>query len=183
MTAQDMLYILAASGAAFRAWARQRRTDSDFDEDLDSAVPPDLDPLRRYNLQDTFLRRVRRQARLLAAVKHNLERPVWSEQALQWRLTGMIGVQRLADRIAKELEDSNGNASEVVFNLADLLLMLGDVEYRETDTALSRRKFNRHYKQFLRQLSDSIDIKVQMAHELPRDVRQFWSRIYGRFQQ
>lgn len=185
MTAQDMLYILAASdaSAAFRAWARQRRTESEFDEELDSAVPLDLDPLRRYNLQDTFLRRVRRQARLLAAARHNLERPVWSEQALQWRLTGMIGVQRLADRIAKGLEDGSSDASEVVLNLADLLLMLGDVEYRETDTALSRRRFKRHYNQFLRQLSDSINTKVQTAHGLPRDVRQFWSRVHRRSQQ
>jgi len=185
MTAQDLLYILAASdaSAAFRAWARQRRTESEFDDELDSAVPTDLDPLRRYNLQDTFLRRVRRQARLLAAARHNLERPVWSEQALQWRLTGMIGVQRLADRISKGIEDGSGDASEIVLNLADLLLMLGDVEYRETDTALSRRKFNRHYRQFLRQLSDNINTKVQTAHGLPRDVRQFWSRVQRRSQQ
>jgi len=184
MTAQDMLYILAASdaSAAFRTWARQRRVDLEFDEELDSAVPPDLDPLRRYNLQDTFLRRVRRQARLLAAAKHNLERPVWSEQALRWRLTGMIGVQRLAERIAKGLDDGNGEAPEIVLNLADLLLMLGDVEYRETDMALSRKKFYRHYKQFLQQLSDSIDAKVQMVPGLPRDVQQFWSRVHKRFQ-
>jgi hypothetical protein len=89
----------------------------------------------------------------------------------------------LADRIAKGLEDGSGDASEVVLNLADLLLMLGDVEYRETDTALSRRKFNRHYKQFLRQLSDSINTKVQAARGLPRDVRHFWSRVHRRSQQ
>ena len=182
MSAQDMLYILAASGDAFRVWARQQTTVSEYDEELDCAIPPDLDPLRRYNLQDTFLRRVNRQAKLLVAVKNNLERPVWSEQLLQWRLTGMIGVQRLADRFAKELEDSNGNTSEIVLNIADLLLTLGDVEYRETATALSRRKFNQHYRQFLRQLSDSLDCKVQTACGLPQDVRQFWSRIHGRFQ-
>ena len=108
---------------------------------------------------------------------------MWSEQALQWRLTGMIGVQRLADRIAKGLEDSSGDVSEVVLNLADLLLMLGDVEYRETDTALSRRRFKRHYRQFLRQLSANINTKVQAAHGLPRDVRQFWSRVYRQSQQ
>ncbi len=184
MSAQDMLHILAASdaSAAFRAWTRQRRIHLEFDEELDSAVPPDLDPLRRYSLQDTFLRRVRRQARLLAAAKRNLERPVWSEQALQWRLTGMIGVQRLAERIAKGLEDGNGDASEVVLNLADLLLMLGDVEYHETGTALSRRKFYHHYKRFLQQLSDTINAKVQAVPGLPRDVQQFWSRVHKRLQ-
>jgi hypothetical protein len=182
MTAQDLLYILAASdaSAAFRVWARQRQTESDFDEELDSAVPPDLDPLRRYNLQDTFLRRVRRQARLLAAVKHNLERPVWSEQALQWRLTGMIGVERLASRVAKGLDESNVNASEIVLNLADLLLMLGEIKYRESETALSCRKFARLYKQFIRRLSAELNTKVQAAHGVPQDVRNFWARIHRR---
>jgi len=184
MTAQDLLFILAASDAsgAFRAWARRKATDSAFDDELDSAVPADLDPLRRYNLQDTFLRRVRRQARLLAGVRQNLERPVWSEQALQWRLSGMIGVERLADRVAKGLTDENGEASEAVLNLADLLMMLSEVEYRESDTALSRKKFNRHYKRFLKQLTKELDHRISdVKHYIPRDVHGFWSNVRTRF--
>jgi hypothetical protein len=185
MTAQDMLFILAASdaGAAFRVWARQQESQSHSDDELDSAVPPDLDPLRRYNLQDTFLHRVRRQARLLAAVKGNLERPVWSEQAIQWRLTGMLGVQRLTDRIAKDLDDADGNASQVVLNLSDLLIMLGQVAYRETDNAVSRRRFNRQYKQFLRALSTRLNERIQAVPGLSSDVRQFWRRVHRRVQQ
>jgi hypothetical protein len=184
MTVQDLLYILAASdaSAAFRAWARQRGTDSEFDDELDSAVPPDLDPLRRYNLQDTFLRRVRRQARLLAAVRHNLQRPVWSEQALQWRLSGMIGVQRLAERMAQGLCGESGQASEAVLSLADLLLMLGDVEYRESQTAMSRRDFNRFFKQFLTRLVADLDGRIDACgSQISSDVRQFWSRVRRRY--
>jgi len=184
MTAQDLLFILAASDAsgAFRAWARRKTTDSGFDEELDSAVPADLDPLRRYNLQDTFLRRVRRQARLLAGVRKNLERPVWSEQALQWRLSGMIGVERLADRVAKGLVGENGEASEAVLNLADLMMTLSEVEYRENDTAMSRKKFNRHFKQFVKQLTKELDHRIRdVKHDIPRDVRDFWSNVNSRF--
>ena len=184
MTAHDLLFILAASdaSAAFRVWARQRATESAFDEELDSAVPPDLDPLRRYNLQDTFLRRVRRQARLLAGVRHNLERPVWSEQALEWRLSGMIGVARLADRLAKGLAAENGGASEAVLNLADLLMMLSEVKYRESETALSRRKFNHHFKRFVKQLTKDLDQRINdVKQDIPRDVRQFWSRVADTF--
>ena len=184
MTAQDLLFILAASDAsgAFRAWARQRATESDFDEELDSAVPADLDPLRRYNLQDTFLRRVRRQARLLAGVQHNLERPVWSEQALEWRLSGMIGVERLADRLARDLASKNGDASEAVLNLADLLMMLSEVKYRESETSLSRGKFNRHFKKFVKELTAELDRRIDdIRQDIPRDVRQFWSRVRTRF--
>ena len=183
MTAQDLLFILAASdvSGAFRAWARQRASESDFDEELDTAVPADLDPLRRYNLQDTFLRRVRRQALLLAGMRHNLERPVWSEQALQWRLSGLIGVERLANRLTKGITSENGGASEAVLNLADLLMMLSEVEYRESETALSRRKFNRQYKKFLKELTDELDRQIKdMKQEIPHDVRQLWSRVQAR---
>jgi hypothetical protein len=185
MTVQDLLYILAATdvSAAFRVWTRQRVTDTEFDDELDSAVPPDLDPLRRYNLQDTFLRRVRRQARLLAAVRSNLERPVWSAQALHWRLSGMIGVERLAERMAQGLREANGQVSEAVLNLADLLLMLGEVQYRESESALSRRDFNRLYKQFLGQLVTDLDRQVEACGpQLSSEVRQFWSRVRRRYQ-
>lgn len=79
MTADDMLGIVAAAdpGAAFRVWARSLQPPGSFDADLDSATPPDLDPLRRYDLQTTFLHRIRRRARVLARLRENLERPVW----------------------------------------------------------------------------------------------------------
>ena len=46
MTADDMLLVPAASdpSAAFRAWAKRRRGGTEFDDELDSALPTDLDP-------------------------------------------------------------------------------------------------------------------------------------------
>ena len=70
MSADDMLWILAAAdpSAAFRAWARDQQSPENFDADLDSATPVDLDPLRRHDLQATFLHRIRRRARILAPI-------------------------------------------------------------------------------------------------------------------
>ena len=78
MSADDMLLILAAAdpSAAFRAWAKRQQPSDSFDTDLDSATPVDLDPLRRYDLQATFLHRIRRRARILAQLRSNLQRPV-----------------------------------------------------------------------------------------------------------
>ena len=66
MSAEDMLLIVSAAvpGTAFRGWAKQQQPPDDYDEGLDSATPSDLDPLRRYDLQATFLHRVRRRARI-----------------------------------------------------------------------------------------------------------------------
>ena len=183
MTAEDLLFILAASdsSAAFRTWARGRQGESPFDEEFDSAVPPDLDPLRRYNLQDTFLRRVRRQARLLAAVRQNLERPVWSEHALEWRLKGMIGVEPLVKRLTKKLSAENGRVLETVLTLADILLMLTEVNYQEADGTLSKRKFKRIFKQFLRDIAREADAELRSTgRAIPRDVQQFWTGVYQR---
>lgn len=79
MTADDMLGILAAAdpSAAIRAWSRTQSQSSDFDEELDSATPIELDPLRRYELGSTFLHRIRRRARVLLQLRENLQRPVW----------------------------------------------------------------------------------------------------------
>lgn len=180
MTANDMMYILAASdsSSAFRAWTRQLGGIADFDDDLDTAEPIDLDPLKRYNLQETFLRRVRRQARLLAGVRANMERPVWSEQALNWRLQGVIGIERLAERIAASISDTDSNAAEAVLNLTDLFLMLDEVRYQETPASLSQQKFKRRFDSFRRELAKQMDVSVRQSKaHIPSDVLEFWSRV------
>ncbi len=78
MSADELLMILAASdpGAAIRVWAAGKvKTEHGFDEDLDSAEPADLDPLRTYALANTFLHRIRSRARVFARLRQNLERP------------------------------------------------------------------------------------------------------------
>ena len=182
MSFEDLLNILSASdsSAAFRVWATEMDAESTFDEDLDSAVPPDLDALRRYRLDETFLHRVRYQARKLAAVKTSLERPVWSEQALRWRLTGIIGVERLVDRMAADLGRPEYDNSEIVLNLADLLMVLHDVEYQSSETALNIDAFTSVYRTFLQEITSRLNDRVNSVHGLSREVRHFWSRVCQR---
>ena len=42
-------------GAALRAWTSDDAGSDGFDDELDSAIPVDLDPLHRYDLRATFL--------------------------------------------------------------------------------------------------------------------------------
>ncbi len=94
----------------------------------------------------------------------------------------MIGVERLADRVANGLTGKNGEASEAVLNLADLLLMLNEVKYRETETAINRKKFNRHFKQFVKQLTKQLDQRISdVKHDIPPDIREFWSNVRTQF--
>lgn len=183
MTADEMLRILAASdpSAAFRAWAKKRQRDEIFDEDLDAATPPDLDPLRRYDLKSTFLRRVRSRARILAQLRSNLQRPVWSMQALQWRLEGFIGIRPLAERVLHEVLEGQESADEALLTLADLVILLSEVSYEPYDGSLSPKDFNEVYQTFLKKLVKDLNAKVHShRHRVGRDVLNFWDRVVER---
>jgi len=180
MTADDMLWILAATdpGAAFRAWAKRQKASEIFDSDLDSAVSIDLDPLRRYNLENTFLHRIRYRARLFAQLRANLERPVWSKQALEWRLRGLIGVEVLAERLLNEFEHADGRIDEHLLTLSDLLIMLNEVNYKARKGALIETDYNRIYKPFLKDLSKTLTVRVNNKKaDLSKDLYQFWKRV------
>jgi len=183
MSADDMLWILAATdpSAAFRAWASRRQQSDLFDTDLDSATPIDLDPLRRYDLQATFLHRIRRRARVLAQLRSNLQRPVWGWQALEWRLRGMIGVEPLADRLVRELESAGAAADEALLTLADFLIMLCEVDYQPVGGSLTKEEFEDVFRSFLRELADKLEGQVDtLCNSTSEDLIHFWERVLKR---
>lgn len=183
MKAEDMLLVLAAAdpSAAFRTWAKRQRTTAVFDEDLDSSTPADLDPLRRYELEATFLHRIRRRARTLAQLRANLERPVWSLQALEWRLRGLIGIQPLADRLVREFASAAGGKDEALLTLADFLIVLREVDYKPRDGSLKAKDFRRTFRHFLRGLAKGIENEVDAHREgISTDLLRFWHRVVNR---
>jgi hypothetical protein len=183
MTADDMLGILAAAdpSAAFRAWAKRQQPSDLFDSDLDSATPIDLDPLRRFDLQATFLHRIRRRARILAQLRLNLQRPVWGRQALEWRLRGLIGVEPLADRLLREVTSADGALDEKLLTLADFFIILSEVDYQTSDGALPKPDFEKIYRSFLRQLSDKLGQQITVHRDhLSQDTWNFWNRVVDR---
>ncbi len=185
MSADDMLWILAAvdPSAAFRAWARQQQPSDPFDTDLDSATPVDLDPLRRYDLQTTFLHRIRRRARVLAQLRANLQRPVAGQQSLEWRLKGMIGIEPLAERLALELARNQVAPDEALLTLADFMIVLHEVDYQPTDGSLSRKAFNQVFQLFLRELAEKLEQSVEPhGNRISVEAMGFWKRVIKRCQ-
>jgi len=183
MSADEMLAILAASdpGAAVRAWARKQQPSDLFDDELDSATPTDLDPLRRYDLHGTFLHRVRRRARVLARMREYLQRPVWSRLALDWRLRGLIGVEQLATRLLRELDFSNERGPEAFLTLMDFVIVLRDVKYQPVEGALKRSDFDDVFDNFLRELIARLDRETQPhRHSIDTELKAFWERVVQR---
>jgi hypothetical protein len=183
MSADDMLWILAATdpSAAFRAWVKTQRPLGLFDTDLDSATPIDLDPLRRYDLQVTFLHRIRRRARTLAQLRSNLQRPVWGVQALEWRLRGLIGVEPLADRLVREFANATDTGDEALLTLADFLIVLREVDYQPGDGSLPKAEFEKVFRSFLKDLADKLMQQVNGHRDrVSEDSMHFWKRVVER---
>ena len=184
MSAHELMAILAASdaSAALRACFRHRGLGEEH-EQLDCALPAELNPLRRYDIRETFLHRIRRQARMMTALRKNLERPAWSLKSLDWRLRGILGVERLANRLVKELEKEVGNKGEPILVLADFLMMLTEVNYQEEPGWLPRSEFDRTFKAFLKELSSHLKSSIEFHKEtLPGEIQTFWTEVYERCQ-
>jgi hypothetical protein len=186
MTADEMLAIIAASdpGAALRAWGHRRQpADPTIDPDVDAATPIDLDPLSRYRLTDTFLHRVRRRAHVMADLRRFIERPVATEQMLEWRLRGLIGIRPLADKFAGEFETAATarDPREALMTLADLLIVLREARYEPADGAISKQRFTKLYQSFLKELSDDLDGRVgPRLVTVGTDIAAFWAGVLER---
>jgi hypothetical protein len=98
--------------------------------------PTVIDPLMRVNTSSFLLQRTRRVSWALSALRERMERPVATEQSLDWRFYGPIGVQALAKAIAKEAK----SADEKAFLLAELALELSRVRPKEQQGALPAGK-------------------------------------------
>jgi hypothetical protein len=187
MSADDLLMILAASdpGAALRVWTKTiQRSEDGFDEDLDSAEPADLDPLRAYSLANTFLHRIRNRALVFARLRQNLERPVRNQHALLWRLEGFIGIRALAERLCHEAMTSTRNAHEALLSLIDFIILLSEVRYSGEAEALTVQQFNEVYMPFLRSLVSSMDHTIQSdGARFGKELLSFWGRTVSKCQQ
>ncbi len=187
MSSDDLLMILAASdpGAALRVWASGKVADDiGFDEDLDSANPADLDPLRNYALANTFLRRIRTRALVFARLKQNLERPVRTTQALLWRLEGFIGVKVLAERLCNEAIVNADNSQEALLSLIDFTILLREVNYVGDEVSLNSDQFNDVYFPFLQNLVSKLNQTIRdESSKFGKELISFWGRVVRQCQQ
>jgi len=182
MTADEMLFILAATdpSAAFRAWIKGKQP-SEQDDELESATPIDLDPLRCYDLQETFLHRIRRRAKTLANLRMTLQRPVYGRQALEWRLRGFIGIEALAERRLREFESAKGQSDETLLTLADFLIVLRETEYEPAQGSLTKKEFDDIFFPFLSELAGRMNERIAPHREkASKDMVDFWDRVIDR---
>jgi hypothetical protein len=83
-----------------------------------------LDPHDRVDTSSFLLQRTRRVSWALAGLRERLERPIVSQQSLEWRVNGPIGARALSEAIEREARTE----AERAFLLAELVLELARVK-------------------------------------------------------
>jgi hypothetical protein len=113
---------------AMRSWLRRSKGVGSGGDN-----GPIVDPHAKVDTSAFLIQRTRRLAWGLNALRERLERPVASQDALEWRLRGPVGAMALAKAIEKEAvgrtTEGDGGA-ETSFLLAELALELSRVKPR-----------------------------------------------------
>ncbi|MBK7906937.1 MAG: hypothetical protein IPJ78_10295 [Gemmatimonadetes bacterium] len=179
LDSEAMLRLLAATNPAaeLRLLLRERIAGDESEDLLDTALSPELDPLRRFDLRETFLYRVRARARLMEGVRANLERPVWSATAFEWRLRGMIGPQEVARRLVREAETA-ADPTDALFAAADLVIVLREVTFRDEQGGLPVSHVRRTFSAFRKELARDLDAALRpLRPRIAANVLAFWDGI------
>ena len=92
--------------------------------------------MNRFSRENHLLERTRRFSLAMTGMRRRLESPIPSEEYLQWRLHGPIGVSKLAAAILKEAA-SDG---EKAFLLGELALELSRIEPKSEAGGLSKKR-------------------------------------------
>ena len=120
---------------------------------------------------------------MLGQLRSHLERPVWGHQALEWRLRGLVGIEALADRMMRKFTEPDGKVDEALLALSDFLIVLGEVDYQESEGSLPRAAFENVFRSFLKELSCKLERQIEPYYDqLSGELINFWKSVAKRCQ-
>jgi len=182
LSTEELLSILATTnpGARYRLLAKRLGDANEYDSELSAYAEEllDLNPLNRYSLRNTFLHRVRYRARTLTQIRANLEKPVYSAEALQWRLRGVLGIGLLAERMMEDFTNHTEPVEDAILYLSDFVILFSELDYHPEDSSLPREEYYEVYYPVLQNLIGKMDNTIQIRYEqIPSELMQFWKRV------
>jgi hypothetical protein len=119
-----------------------------------------------------LLQRTRRVSWALAALKRRLELPVASEQCLEWRLRGPVGVGALAKAIQKE---ALGRPEERAFLLCELALELASVQPKAAPGCLPAEEVKAGLSEVIAEIKQGIDLRSLRGNP---DLRDYVNQVF-----
>ncbi len=111
-----------------------------------------LDPHKRVDTSQFLLQKTRRVSWALNGLRERIERPVISEECMQWRLRGPVGVLALADALCQEARSDE----EMAFLISELALELARAKPREALNCLPTKKVRKEIHNIVIELKNLI---------------------------
>ena len=115
---------------AMRTHLRRRPSEGESEQQ------PVIDPHKRVDTSQFLLQRTRRVSYALNALRVRLERPVATEDCLEWRLRGPVGVMAVAKAVEREAHSDE----EKAFLLSELALELARARPRSAPGCLPAKR-------------------------------------------
>ena len=150
---EALLQILSSSQPLHRLLkiiekAASKNSHSKIDETI-------IDAHRLVNTTGFLLQRTRRVSYAMKALRNRLEKPVFTNESLTWRLYGPIGVNSLIEAIINEAKTEE----EKRFLLAELALELSRIQPQITDVSLKQSEIKAAIKEVVKKLATDIESK------------------------
>ncbi|WP_447978470.1 hypothetical protein [Candidatus Nitrospira bockiana] len=142
-------------------------------KDKNSSLSIDLDPHKRVDTSGFLLQRTRRFSWALSGLRSRLERPVLSDECLQWRINGPVGVMALASALLREAKTDD----ERSFLLAELALELTRVKPKSGPGTLPAHIV----RKALHAAAHDLIARVSLSADgRQRPLGQYLERVFGR---
>jgi len=94
-----------------------------------------------------------------------------------------VGIEALADRMVRELPKQR-KADEALLALSDFLIVLGEVDYQESEGALPKAEFENVFRPFLKELSCKLGRQIEPHFDrLSGELINFWKSVVKRCQE
>lgn len=124
-----------------------------------------LDPHLLVDTSKFLLQRTRRVSFAMKAMRERLEKPVYTHESLEWRLSGPIGIESLKEAILREAQSSE----EKYFLFAELALELSRVSPQETELSLKKEIIKAEIRKVLTRIADELNAEGITGSEPVKD--------------
>ena len=138
-----------------------------------STASIELDPHKRVDTSGFLLQRTRRFSGALLGLRSRLERPVSTDECLQWRITGPVGVMAVADALTREAKSDD----ERSFLLAELALELTRVKPKSALGSLPAHTVRKALRAAAHELQARLSLP---ANRRPGHLVQYLDRVSER---
>lgn len=136
----------------------------------------ELDPHKRVDTSQFLLQRTRRVSAALKALASRLARPVATEESLQWRLRGPVGVEAVAKAILNDARANDCSAMQS-FLIAELALELSQIRPQTAMGALPVKRVKKEIAVLVGQLRERFG---GGATDVPNNLAQYVEDAFAR---